>query len=77
MGQIINILMLSSNLVSGSTHQRLFSVFFVVVVIVFQRAVCFEGNQLLGDDIDAFLDMIDMDMYHNDKEFQLNFDYLI
>ena len=66
--------MLSSNLASGSTHQRLFSDFFF---FFFQKAVCFEGNQLLGDDIDAFLDMKDIDMCHNDKEFQLNFDYLI
>lgn len=52
-----------------------FWVFFVVVF--FQRAVCFEGNQLLGDDTDAFLDMIDIDMCHDDKEFQLNFDHFI
>ena len=37
---------------------------------------CSEGDELLGDDFDAVLDIIEADMLQNDEELQLEMDCL-
>ena len=41
-----------------------------------KNMACSEGDELLGDDFDAVLDIIQADMFQNDDELQLEMDCL-